>query len=253
MAGPTLLVVGSYGAGLTYLVDRAPGAGETVATDRFSVEHGGKGSNQAVAASRLGATVHLVTALGDDTFAASARELWRAERVTAHARTAPDLPTMNGAIVVDAAGENRIVVASGALSSMGADDVAVACQLLAVAEVCVGQLEIPANVVADVFTAARDRGVVTVLDPAPVPADASLTGLLDVCDHLVPNAHEAALLAGAPMPPAAAAERLARDHGCVAVVTAGDDGAYGHDGHQRWHCPSAPVDVVDTTDRKSVV
>lgn len=76
-----IAVVGSYGAGLTMRVPLAPEAGETVSGGTFDSGQGGKGSNQAVAAARLGAEVSLLTAVGDDDFGRAARELWRSEGV----------------------------------------------------------------------------------------------------------------------------------------------------------------------------
>ena len=80
-ARPHVVVVGSYGVGLTLATDRVPDAGETVIGRSFSTGHGGKGSNQAVAARRLGARVTLFTAVGADAFGAGARALWDDEGV----------------------------------------------------------------------------------------------------------------------------------------------------------------------------
>ena len=69
-------VVGSYGTGLTMLVPRIPGPGETIAGGQFSIGAGGKGSNQAIGAARLGAEVSILTSIGADRFGDAARELW---------------------------------------------------------------------------------------------------------------------------------------------------------------------------------
>ena len=78
-----IAVVGSYGVGLTMRVERSPGPGETISGARFDEGPGGKGSNQAIGAARLGAEVALLTAVGDDAFGRSARELWASENVDA--------------------------------------------------------------------------------------------------------------------------------------------------------------------------
>ena len=70
-------VVGSYGVGLTMRVPRVPVAGETLSGGEFSSGHGGKGSNQAVQAARLGADVTFLTAVGEDAMGESAQRLWR--------------------------------------------------------------------------------------------------------------------------------------------------------------------------------
>ena len=74
-----IAVVGSYGVGLTFGVDRAPERGETLVGSLFRTDHGGKGSNQAVGAARLGAEVTFLTAVGEDAFGDGAFELWAEE------------------------------------------------------------------------------------------------------------------------------------------------------------------------------
>src|SRR5439155_10315687 len=78
-----IAVVGSYGVGLTFGVERAPDRGETLVGTLFRTDHGGKGSNQAVGAARLGAGVVLLTAVGEDSFGDGAFELWAEEGVDA--------------------------------------------------------------------------------------------------------------------------------------------------------------------------
>ena len=84
-----IAVVGSYGVGLTVELDRVPEAGETVIGRTFRTDHGGKGSNQAVGAARLGADVDFLTAIGDDAFGHEAVALWQTEGVDAEAVLAP--------------------------------------------------------------------------------------------------------------------------------------------------------------------
>ena len=118
-----IAVVGSYGAGLTMRVPRAPVAGETLTGGVFASGHGGKGSNQAVGAARLGAEVAFLTAIGRDQFGAAARRLWADEGVDAAQVRDTDAATMVGFILVDHEGENRIVIAPGALDELTPADV----------------------------------------------------------------------------------------------------------------------------------
>src|SRR5437763_15318945 len=94
-------VVGSYGVGLTVELDRMPDAGETVIGRTFRTDHGGKGSNQAIGAARLGAEVHFLTAIGDDTFGHDAIALWEREGVHARALVT-DAAAMTAPILVEA-------------------------------------------------------------------------------------------------------------------------------------------------------
>src|SRR5690606_1113591 len=113
-----ITLVGSYGVGLTMRSPRIPVAGETISDGAFSSSHGGKGSNQAVAAARLGSKVAILTAVGEDKFGDSALDLWRSEGIDVSAVVRTSSPTMVGVILVDRDGENRIVIAPGALSDL---------------------------------------------------------------------------------------------------------------------------------------
>jgi ribokinase len=216
-------VVGSYGVGLTVEVDRMPAAGETVIGRTFRTDHGGKGSNQAVGAARLGAEVDFLTAVGDDTFGAAALELWAEESVRAEAVRAP-AATMTAPILVEPTGENRIVVVPGALEHLGAGHVDAFSDRIAAADVCVVQLEIPVWTALYALQVASAAGVKTILNPAPAPAEP-----VEVrCDYVTPNETEVAALRGAE---------------ATLVLTLGDEGAE----LRGERIPAFPADVVDTT------
>src|SRR5437868_12062364 len=135
-------VVGSYGVGLTVELDRVPAAGETVVGRTFRTDHGGKGSNQAIGAARLGADVDFLTAIGDDAFGHEAIALWQREGVHVQA-IVTDAATMTAPILVEPTGENRIVVVPGALERLSPAHVDEFSDRIAAADVCVVQLEIP--------------------------------------------------------------------------------------------------------------
>lgn len=229
--GARVAVVGSYGVGLTFEVERVPEQGETVVGRAFRVDHGGKGSNQAVGAARLGTDVELLTAIGEDAFGAGALALWAAEGVGARAVARVALPTMAGAILVDAEGENRIVIAQGALSALMPEHVDAFAPAIAAADVCLVQLEIPVETAHRALEVARREGVRTVLNPAPAPRAPLPAGMLELVDHLTPNESEAAALG----------ETV--DGAGHVVLTLGAEGA--RCGAER--VPAFPAAVVDTT------
>jgi ribokinase len=132
-------VVGSYGVGLTVELDRVPDAGETTVGRTFRIDHGGKGSNQAIGAARLGAQVDFLTAVGDDAFGQAAVALWQKEGVRAEAIIAT-AATMTAPILVEPNGENRIVVVPGALEHLSPAHVDSFSDRIAAADVCVVQL-----------------------------------------------------------------------------------------------------------------
>lgn len=249
--GMKIAVIGSYGAGLTMRVPRVPVAGETLSGGSFASGHGGKGSNQAVAAARLGAQVSLLTAVGADQFGVAARELWAREGVdAAGVRTTTASATMVGVILVDADGENRIAIAPGALDELTPADVAGFAERIADADLVVVSLEIPLPVALAALRTAHERGVRTLLNPAPAVAlpDEAWAWI----DVVTPNASEARVLTGRdPGDPATGDELvdlLRTRYAGTIVLTLGAEGALvDHDGRRTCVDPVTVARVVDTT------
>jgi ribokinase len=218
-----IAVVGSYGVGLTVELERMPDAGETVIGRSFRIDHGGKGSNQAIGAARLGAEVDFLTAVGDDTFAHDARALWQAEGVNAEILVGVGA-TMTAPILVEPTGENRIVVVPGALAELTPPHVDAFSDRIAAADVCVVQLEIPVWTALYALEVASAAGVTTILNPAPAPREP----IAPTCDYVTPNESEAPAVAGAR---------------ATFVYTLGDQGAE----LAGERVPAFPAEVVDTT------
>ena len=185
-----IVVVGSFNQDLTWRCGNFPAAGETV-VGTFATGPGGKGCNQAVAAARAGARVAWVGALGGDAFGHGAEKFLRAEGVAVRA-VRKKFPTGTAAILVDARGQNRIVVALGANAALAPRDVPTA--LLRGARVVVCQHETNLVVHERVFRTARRAGATTVLNPAPMRADFDAAVLAHV-DVLIPNESEFVALA----------------------------------------------------------
>jgi ribokinase len=219
-----IAVVGSYGVGLTFGVERAPERGETLAGTLFRTDHGGKGSNQAVGAARLGAEVAFLTAVGEDTFGDRAFELWAEEGVDASGVVRSALPTMTAAILVEGSGDNRIVIVPGALGSLTPAHVDGFASQIAAADILLVQLEIPVDTALHALEIARAARVRTVLNPAPAPQ----SPIAPAADYLTPNESEAFAVEGA--------------EGTL-VVTLGEQGARMR-GNQ---VPAFPARAVDTT------
>ncbi|MFD2054879.1 PfkB family carbohydrate kinase [Mesorhizobium calcicola] len=116
-------VVGSYGVAF-WIVGEVPAPGETLLGSGFAFGNGGKGSNQAIGAARLGARCSLLAGVGADKFGLEALELWRVEGVDCSAvRQTSETPTMAGIIILDTAGENRIITDPGANARLTTTDV----------------------------------------------------------------------------------------------------------------------------------
>lgn len=193
-----VIVVGSVNVDLVVRAARLPSVGETVTGGTFERHHGGKGGNQAVAASRLGKPTLFVGAIGDDAFGGEARAALAAEHVdTSRLFTIPDAATGVAVIIVDARGENMIGVASGANAALEPGMVAEAIGRLGPLEgdVVMACHEIPTRTVAEALRVGRAAGATTILNPAPAPGlDAATVALADV---LTPNRSELTLLAAA--------------------------------------------------------
>jgi ribokinase len=230
-AGCDVCVVGSANLDLVATTPRIPGPGETVLGNGYAEHAGGKGLNQAVAAARSGARVAFVGCLGDDDAGRRLYAVLAGDGIDATQVTISSSPTGRALIVVDAGGENSIVVVPGAN-----DEVALPASLPR-ANVVLCQLEVPLDRVAQALAGARRTGATTILNPAPAAALPS--DMLATCDIVVPNEHEVELLGGA-------AALLAA--GCRAVVvTRGGAGVDVHTADGFVHCPAFAVDVVDTT------
>jgi ribokinase len=183
---PAVVVVGSYVQDLAWRCARFPSAGETV-VGKFALGPGGKGSNQAVAAARAGAATCFVGAIGRDAFGEEAQRFYRTEGIRACFAIKADHATGTAAILVDAAGQNEIVVALGANATLARRDIPLA--LVQRAAVVVVQLESNLATTAHVLRLARRAGVTTVLNPAPMRADFD-PALLREVDVLIPNEPE---------------------------------------------------------------
>ncbi|WP_035127783.1 PfkB family carbohydrate kinase [Conexibacter woesei] len=245
MAGARVVVVGSINVDMVVAAERLPGPGETVAGGTLTRSGGGKGANQAVAAARAGGDVALVGAVGDDDLGAGALAELAAEGidVSAVARLGDGVPTGVALIVVDAAGDNQIAVASGANHALDPDAVRAAVARSGAHAVLTG-FELPDAVVLAAAEAASAMDVPLIVNPAP--ARALPDGLAAHHPILTPNEHEATALTGEPDPDAAAHALAARTNAPV-VVTLGARGALLHDGGQTTVLPAPPVEAVDTT------
>ena len=184
----SITVIGSVNLDLVASAPRLPVPGETVTGATIARHPGGKGANQALAASRLGAIVHLVGRVGEDAMADDALALLRSGGVDLSAiATDPDAPTGVALIVVDSTGENIIVVAPGSNACLSPDHVPPVTS-----DALIAQLEVPNDAIAAAI--GGFAGFVTLnLAPArPVP-----DSVLQRADLIVVNETEAAFYGSA--------------------------------------------------------
>ena len=223
-----IAILGIFVADATFRTARLPGPGETVIGESVALGPGGKGSNQAVAAARLGAEVRFISRIGRDSFADMGLAAWAEAGVEPLVARSDTAATGAASVLVDAAtGENAIVVCPGAASEISEADVDAAADAIRSANVFVTQFEQPLPAAARALAIAREAGVTTVLNPAPAaeaPAE-----MLRLSDYATPNESEAAALTGIPVDGEDGARRAAaalRDRGAgAAVITLGARGA----------------------------
>jgi len=240
-----IVVIGSVNTDLVVRGPRIPSPGETVTGGTFLRADGGKGANQAVAATRAGADVTFVARVGADELGELAVAGLADEGIDVrHVGKDPDLSTGVALIMVDDAGENAISVAPGANARLSVEDVEAARAVIESADVLLTQLETPLPAVERAAAIASAAGVIVILNPAPAkPLPDSLMALVDV---LTPNEGEAAYLSGEALP-AAAASKLRTVGATTVVVTLGAEGALIVAEDVECSVPGFPVVAVDTT------
>src|SRR5512139_1282138 len=240
-----IVVVGSINMDLVVRAPHLPQPGETIIGSDFKTFPGGKGANQAVAAARLGGHVKMIGRVGNDAFGEQLLQTLRADRIdTTFVQLDTAAPSGVALITVEEAGQNTIVVASGANARVTPADVDAAAAAFAGASVLLLQLECPLPTVRHAIEVARQHQVRVILNPAPSqPLDAQL---LSQIDYLVPNQIELSLLTQAGSPEEGV-KRLKALGVKQVVVTLGGDGAAVFDDDQAYQLPPHQVNVVDTT------
>lgn len=195
---PYIAVVGSANVDLTTFIDEFPRPGETIFGKKFDLGFGGKGANQAVAARLCGAAVCMVAKVGSDLFGPAMIENFNSFGIDASdVRIVEGVSSGVAPIFVDASGQNRIIVVSGANDALLPQDLDLAAPILRKADYIVLQLEIPLNTVYHAIHFAKSNGIRCILNPAPGRV-LDLTELAAV-DYFIPNESEAELITGMPV------------------------------------------------------
>lgn len=243
-------MLGSINMDLVVSCATLPHPGETIVAKSSSEVPGGKGANQAVAASRCGGVVSMIGRVGDDAFANRLVDNLRRDDVQVDAvQRLSECSSGIAVVSVESSGENSIIVVPGANGRLSPDDLNDVTDLITQADQLVMQLEIPLETVAAANTIAKSAGVRTILDPAPMPS--SLGGeILDV-DLICPNQSEASQLLGSPIrtkdDAIAAIPRLHRMGPRNVVITLGRQGTVISNGSRHEFVPPFPVTAIDTT------
>ena len=187
-----VVVVGSLNTDFVLTLDAFPAAGESVLGKTFEQAPGGKGLNQAVAASRLGAQVAMIGAVGGDQFGPGLIQTLTDEGIDSLVSQIPDTSTGMAIIEVESSGENRIIVVSGANNFLSEDSVETSLREIAGEHrigVVLTQGEVPVKATERALRVAKELGAITILNPAPVRDFPP--SVFPLVDYLVPNELEA--------------------------------------------------------------
>ena len=244
MSKAVIAVVGSAMIDLTAYAAVIPAPGQTLEGDLFTTGFGGKGANQAVIAAHCGAEVHFVGKLGRDLFGDSIAENFKKLGIDSEYVERSDTPNGVAHIWVDANGENRIIIIPGANHEIESKKAIEAIESIAGLAVVVAQCEIKQEVTLAAFSAAKKRGCVTILNPAPYQPLSE--ELLAVTDWIIPNETEFKELLG--QDPTSDEVLKKFRPGKNSIVTLGSEGAVLITSEGNLTRVSAPrVNPVDTT------
>jgi ribokinase len=239
-----IAVVGSAMMDLTAYADVLPEPGQTLAGQLFTTGFGGKGANQAVMAAHCGAQVHFIGKLGKDVFGSAIADNFVKVGINSQYVDQSETPTGIAHICVDGNGENRIIIIPGANHEIEISRGVEAINSIKDLSVVVAQCEIKQEVTLASFKAAKARGCITILNPAPFQPLSD--ELIELTDWLIPNESEFRELHGN-LPTSDEILKSFRS-GQSSIVTLGSQGAvYISSDGQLTYVDAPKVTAVDTT------
>ncbi|VTX89020.1 Bifunctional ribokinase/ribose-5-phosphate isomerase A [Enterococcus hirae] len=248
----TVTVIGSINLDRTIRVKHMPKPGETIHTKETFSAGGGKGANQAVAASRSEATTHFIGAIGTDEAGKTMAELLEQEEINLQGvATLENQATGQAYIIVDDAGENSIMIHAGANNAFTPEQVRQNKAIIEKSDFIIAQFESAVESTIEAFNLAKEVGVKTILNPAPalenVPEE-----LLKVTDMIIPNETETEILTGISITDEESLKQAAAHlHQLgieVVIITIGSKGAfYSIKNSKNGIVPAFKVNAVDTT------
>ena len=247
-----LVVIGSSNMDLVVSTEHFPLPGQTVMGNKFMTNFGGKGANQAVAASLLGGDVTFICKVGNDNYGREMIAKFHKDGIDTQYVTVTDLAATGIAVItVDANGENTIVVASGANGLLTSEDIRNAEPAISQADVLLMQLETPIEPLCTAARIAHEKGKYVILNPAPAPKAPLPSDLLRHIDLIIPNETEATSITGVEITDLQSAERaleaLKKLGAKDAMITLGEKGVLACDDGKVKLFPASKVQAIDTT------
>lgn len=244
-----IVVVGSLNMDIVMEVNRMPKMGETIKGDQMSYLIGGKGSNQAVAACRLGNEVSIIGCTGNDTFGDKIKKHLKEEGINTDSLKVDDVAFTGVATIFKTKEDNSIVVIPGANDFCDKELIDKHKEIIKSADILITQFEIPAETVKYALEIAKENGVKTILNPAPAREISS--DILKNVDIITPNETEFEIISGKSYEDNESFEKAMidweKEHGTKLVVTRGKDGSSYIEDNKVITKKTIKVEAVDTT------
>jgi len=244
-----ILVIGSSNTDMTIKSPRLPAPGETILGGTFVMGPGGKGANQAVAASRLGGDVTFICKVGRDMFGENAVKGYQKEGIDTSHTLYSDQASGTALILVDDSGENCIAVAPGANGDLSPADIDSVADVIKKADYLILQLEIPVESVLRAAKIAHEAGVYVILNPAP--ACKLHEEIFKYISLITPNQTESALMTGIEVKDEASRTKAIDSFHKMGVkdviVTLGSKGSLVCQGNEQIMVEALKVKAVDAT------
>lgn len=251
LTGGKVCILGSFNVDIVARVQRFPKGGESIMAVDSALGPGGKGANQALAASKAGADVHFVCKVGKDRFSQLAYEHLSASDI--HSFTlyqSESVPTGNAIIYVSQQnGENMIAIHSGANQTITESEIIAIHERLAQSQVLLVQLENNFDATLNAMKIASALGVSIIVNPAPYSHE--ILPHLSLVDIITPNETEASLLSGIEVTDWKSAKKAAQEIAGkgvkTVIITMGNQGALIYENQRFYEVSAFPAVAVDTT------
>ena len=244
-----ITVLGIFVADISFLGNKIPSTGETILGDSYNIGPGGKGCNQAIAISRLGGKVNFISKLGNDDYGKLAIDKLKKDNInTSNIIISNKYKTGVAGIHVDRnTGKNAITVVRGAPSTLTSKEIDT--KLFKQSKIFLTQLEIPIAVTLDCLKAAKEYGLINILNPAP--ACELSNDFFKLIDYFTPNESEAEFYTGVRInnenDAKTSAKKLIEMGIKKVIITLGEKGLFYSDGEEDIFMKASSDKAIDTT------
>lgn len=235
-----ILVIGSVSTDFVVTTDQKPNQGETVFGKNFEISFGGKGANQAVAASRLGADVGMIGLVGDDIFGKEIIENLNKNRVNTENVEPVPYEVSGSAHIILYEKDNSIIVVPGANNQLDKTKIENLRDNIKQYDLIIIQNEIPQLTNEKIIQICWEEKIPTIYNPAPARKLAK--EWIEKVTYLTPNEHEFTIL----FPDKKLSEAL-REYPNQLIITLGSKGSVFFNGEKEIHIPAYKVEPIDTT------